>query len=196
MLSQQSHLFTSVCLSTQLLNTGMTLVLQLQNTDYVIYNIPQLAGSCFNSKSLQWNVEESSCYRWRTLLCQFKISKLCEPWWGRPYRLNGPDEQFLGGRLGAKAGIGGTYGAMPELFLKLNELITEKDLETARIAIHYRNHRKLTAAHGNMYCVIKEVWRSMKVWTLVQFVHHWRPVRRSSVRSSCSLDSWNQERFL
>ena len=25
------------------------------------------------------------------------------------------------------AGIGGTYGAMPELFLKLNELIAEKD---------------------------------------------------------------------
>ncbi|VRM20493.1 N-acetylneuraminate lyase [Streptococcus pneumoniae] len=46
---------------------------------------------------------------------------------------NGPDEQFLGGRLmGAKAGIGGTYGAMPELFLKLNQLITDKDLETAR----------------------------------------------------------------
>jgi len=31
--------------------------------------------------------------------------------------------------MGAKAGIGGTYGAMPELFLKLNELIAEKDLE-------------------------------------------------------------------
>ena len=41
---------------------------------------------------------------------------------------NGPDEQFLGGRLiGAGAGIGGTYGAMPELFLKLNQLVAEKD---------------------------------------------------------------------
>ena len=29
---------------------------------------------------------------------------------------NGPDEQFVAGRLmGADAGIGGTYGAMPEL---------------------------------------------------------------------------------
>ena len=34
--------------------------------------------------------------------------------------------------MGAKAGIGGTYGAMPELFLKLNQLIADKDLETAR----------------------------------------------------------------
>ena len=46
---------------------------------------------------------------------------------------NGPDEQFLGGRLmGARAGIGGTYGAMPELFLKLNQLIADKELERAK----------------------------------------------------------------
>ena len=29
--------------------------------------------------------------------------------------------------MGAGAGIGGTYGAMSELFLKLNQLIAEKD---------------------------------------------------------------------
>lgn len=33
---------------------------------------------------------------------------------------NGPDQQYVAGRImGADAGIGGTYGAMPELFLKL-----------------------------------------------------------------------------
>ena len=33
---------------------------------------------------------------------------------------NGPDEQFISGRvIGAEAGIGGTYGVMPELFLKM-----------------------------------------------------------------------------
>ena len=72
-----------------------------------------------------------------------------------------PDEQFLGGGrlMGAKAGIGGTYGAMPELFLKLNELIAEKDLETARELQYAINAiiGKLTSAHGNMYGVIKEV---------------------------------------
>lgn len=31
---------------------------------------------------------------------------------------NGPDEQFISGRLiGADGGIGGTYAVMPELFL-------------------------------------------------------------------------------
>ncbi len=43
----------------------------------------------------------------------------------------GPDEQSLEDFMGAKAGIGGTYGAMPELFLKLNQLIAEKDLNSA-----------------------------------------------------------------
>ena len=33
---------------------------------------------------------------------------------------NGPDEQFMSGRvIGAEGAIGGTYGAMPELYLKL-----------------------------------------------------------------------------
>ena len=37
---------------------------------------------------------------------------------------NGPDEQFVGGRLmGADGGIGGTYGVMPELFLKMDAYI-------------------------------------------------------------------------
>ena len=35
---------------------------------------------------------------------------------------NGPDEQFMSGRvIGAEGAIGGTYGVMPELYLKLVE---------------------------------------------------------------------------
>ena len=46
---------------------------------------------------------------------------------------NGPDEQFIAGRMiGADAGIGGTYGVMPELFLKLDELMKKNELEKAR----------------------------------------------------------------
>ena len=45
---------------------------------------------------------------------------------------NGPDEQFVAGRLlGADAGIGGTYGAMPELYLKMDELIHRHEWEKA-----------------------------------------------------------------
>lgn len=46
---------------------------------------------------------------------------------------NGPDEQFLAGRLmGADAAIGGTYGAMPELYLKLENLIREGNIPAAQ----------------------------------------------------------------
>ena len=45
---------------------------------------------------------------------------------------NGPDEQYLAGRLmGASGGIGGTYGYMPELFMKLEELIQAGDFDKA-----------------------------------------------------------------
>lgn len=45
---------------------------------------------------------------------------------------NGPDEQFVAGRImGADAGIGGTYGAMPELYLKMEELIERGEWEKA-----------------------------------------------------------------
>jgi len=45
---------------------------------------------------------------------------------------NGPDEQYLAGRMmGASGGIGGTYGYMPELFMKLEELIQVGDFDKA-----------------------------------------------------------------
>lgn len=46
---------------------------------------------------------------------------------------NGPDEQFIAGRMiGADGGIGGTYGVMPELFIKLNELFIREEILKAR----------------------------------------------------------------
>ena len=75
---------------------------------------------------------------------------------------NGPDEQLISGRImGADGGIGGTYGAMPELILKENELINEMKLEEAR-KIQYNVNSiiyKLCSGHGNMYAMIKEVLR-------------------------------------
>lgn len=46
---------------------------------------------------------------------------------------NGPDEQYLAGRImGADAGIGGTYGAMPELFVRLERLYSAGRLAEAQ----------------------------------------------------------------
>jgi len=75
---------------------------------------------------------------------------------------NGPDEQYLGGRLmGAEAGIGGTYGVMPDLFLKLESLIQERDLDMAKKLQYAINEviYKMISGKANMYAVAKEVLR-------------------------------------
>lgn len=46
---------------------------------------------------------------------------------------NGPDEQYLAGRMsGAVGGIGGSYGAIPELLLKIEEYIQNREYEQAQ----------------------------------------------------------------
>ena len=75
---------------------------------------------------------------------------------------NGPDEQFVAGRaIGADGGIGGTYGVMPELFLKLNYLIAagkEKKRQNYSMT-STKSSTKCVPAHANMYAVAKEILR-------------------------------------
>jgi N-acetylneuraminate lyase len=74
---------------------------------------------------------------------------------------NGPDEQYLAGRMmGASGGIGGTYGYMPELFLKLETLIREKNMDKA--AALQKEISSLiyeTVKTGSLYAAAKEVLR-------------------------------------
>lgn len=75
---------------------------------------------------------------------------------------NGPDEQFISGRvIGAKAGIGGTYAVMPDLFLKLNQLIIDKKLDRAKELQHAINSviYKMVSGRANLYAVMKEILR-------------------------------------
>ena len=75
---------------------------------------------------------------------------------------NGPDEQFIRGRvIGADGGIGGTYGVMPELFLKMDELVKAGRLAEAMPVQYAANEiiYKMCSCHGNMYGVIKEILR-------------------------------------
>ena len=75
---------------------------------------------------------------------------------------NGPDEQLSGGLvLGADGGIGGTYGAMPELYIAIYQAVMKGDMETAK-RIQYQANQIITelcSCYGNMYAVIKEVIR-------------------------------------
>lgn len=73
---------------------------------------------------------------------------------------NGADEQYISGRIiGADAGIGGTYGVMPELFLKAEEYVTSGNLSRAREIQHTINDIiiALCSLNGHMYAAIKEI---------------------------------------
>lgn len=133
------------------------------NTDFVIYNIPQLAGVALTPSLYKEMLKNERVIGVKNSSMPVQDIQTFASLGGDDHVVfNGPDEQFLGGRLmGAAGGIGGTYGAMPELFVKLNQLIADKDLDTAKELQFAINAiiGQLTAAHGNMYGVIKEVLR-------------------------------------
>ena len=75
---------------------------------------------------------------------------------------NGPDEQLLSGlAAGAIGGIGGTYAAMPELYLEILRCFQAGELEKGREVQNEccRIIYKMCSAQGNMYAVIKEIIR-------------------------------------
>lgn len=133
------------------------------NTDFIIYNIPQLAGVSLTPSLYKEMLKNPRVVGVKNSSMPVQDIDTFVSLGGEDYVVfNGPDEQFLGGRLmGARGGIGGTYGAMPELFLRLNQLIADKDLETARQLQATINTiiDKLVSGHGHMYAVIKEVIR-------------------------------------
>ena len=131
------------------------------NTDFIIYNIPQLAGVALTIPLLKEMLKNPKLIGVKnSSMAVQDIQMFCAE--GNKVReftvFNGPDEQFLGGRLmGATAGIGGTYGAMPELFVKLDQLFVKGELETAQKLQYAIDDIIYTmcAAKGNLYAVIK-----------------------------------------
>ena len=133
------------------------------NTDFIIYNIPQLAGVAL-SRGLYAKMRENKNVIGvkNSSMPVFDIQGFVRDGGDDYIVFNGPDEQFVSGRvIGAKAGIGGTYGAMPELFLAMDECINSGDMKRANEIQYCVNDiiAALTSGYGNMYAMIKEVLR-------------------------------------
>ncbi|GGI65251.1 dihydrodipicolinate synthase family protein [Enterococcus alcedinis] len=132
-------------------------------TDFIIYNIPQLAGVSLTPALYAEMRKNPRVIGVKNSSMPVQDIEMFASAGGENYIVfNGPDEQFLGGRvMGARGGIGGTYGAMPELFLKLDELITQKELARAKDLQYAINTviYKMVSGHGNMYGMIKEILR-------------------------------------
>lgn len=133
------------------------------NTDFIIYNIPQLAGVALTMNLFAKMRENPRVIGVKNSSMPVQDIQMFKAAAGEDYIIfNGPDEQFISGRvIGAEAGIGGTYGVMPELFLKMDELVKENKLDEAREIQYAANEviYKMCSCHGNMYAVIKEILR-------------------------------------
>ena len=132
------------------------------NTDFVIYNIPQLAGVALNPGLLATMLENPRCIGVKN--SSMPVEDI-EKWIsGGAIAFNGRYEQLLSGIVaGATGGIGGTYAVMPELYLAMNDHINKGEIKQAQ-EIQYEADRiiyKMCEAHGNLYAVQKEILRRM-----------------------------------
>ena len=130
------------------------------NTDFIIYNIPQLAGVALSVPLLKEMLKNPRVIGVKNSSMPVQDIQMWRDEGAIVF--NGPDEQLISGMvMGATGGIGGTYGAMPELYTKLFDLVKSGDLATA-LEIQNECCRiiyKMCSAHGNMYAVIKEILR-------------------------------------
>ncbi len=134
------------------------------NTDFVIYNIPQLAGVALTLPLLDEMLKNDKVIGVKNSSMPIQDIQMFK----RQGRLNGkeiivyngPDEQFVGGRLiGADGGIGGTYAVMPELFVKANKALEDGDFDTAQKLQNDIDEIIYTmcSTKGNMYAAAKAV---------------------------------------
>ena len=132
------------------------------NTDFVIYNIPQLAGVSLNSNLLKEMMKNPNVIGVKN--SSMPIQDI-EMWRDEgAIVFNGPDEQLLSGLVaGAIGGIGGTYGAMPELYIRIYQLVSEGKIDEAREIQDVCCHviYKMCSCKGNMYAVIKAILREV-----------------------------------
>ncbi len=130
------------------------------NTDFIIYNIPQLAGVALSVPLLQEMLKNPRIIGVKNSSMPVQDIQMWRDEGAVVF--NGPDEQLLSGlAAGAIGGIGGTYAAMPELYLEIlrcfqaGELAKGREVQNECCRIIY----KMCSTQGNMYAVIKEIIR-------------------------------------
>lgn len=132
-------------------------------TDFIIYNIPQLAGVSLTMPLLKEMLKNPRMIGVKNSSMPVQDIQMFKDAGGENFTVfNGPDEQLAGGLLmGASGGIGGTYAAMPRLFLKVYDLVLSGENETAAKLQNEicRIIYAMCAAKGSMYAMIKELLR-------------------------------------
>lgn len=131
------------------------------DTDFIIYNIPQLAGVALTPALLAEMQKNPRVIGVKNSSMPTQDIQMWKDQGGEDFVvMNGPDEQLVSGlAMGADGGIGGTYAAMPELYLKIRALYCAGEMREAA-AVQNEACRiiyKMCEAHGNLYAVMKAI---------------------------------------
>lgn len=135
-------------------------IIDATSTDFFIYNIPSTTGYSLSPEVFERLLENPSVigvknssmsvldiYNFRNIQTRDTII------------YSGVDEQYLAGRvMGADGGIGSTYGVMPTLYLKMDELIENEKMKEAQKLQYTINEVifKVLGCEGNLYDVMKK----------------------------------------
>ncbi|MEG2595564.1 MAG: dihydrodipicolinate synthase family protein [Ruthenibacterium sp.] len=131
------------------------------NTDFIIYNIPQLAGVALTMPLLAEMLKNPRVIGVKNSSMPVQDIQMFKDAAGEGHVVfNGPDEQLVSGLvMGADGGIGGTYAVMPELYLAIYKFVSAGEIAKAR-AVQYEADRiiyALCACKCNLYAAMKEV---------------------------------------
>ncbi len=131
------------------------------NTDFIIYNIPQLAGVALSPSCLKQMLNNPRVIGVKNSSMPVVDIQAFKAIGGRDFVVfNGPDEQLAAGlAMGAVGGIGGTYGVMPELYIAIKGYIDQGDVKKACELEAHANEiiSKFCSCHGNICAVMKEI---------------------------------------
>ena len=124
------------------------------NTDFIIYNIPQLAGVALSMPLYHEMLRNPRVIGVKNSSMPVQDIQMFKDVRGDDCVVfNGPDEQLVSGlAIGAD-------GGMPELYLRIKELVDAGEINKAREIQNDANRiiYEMCKCHGNLYAVMKEI---------------------------------------
>lgn len=128
------------------------------NTDFIIYNIPQLAGVALTSSLLKEMKKNPKVIGVKNSSMPTQDIQM---WKDQGVLVfNGPDEQWISGlAMGAVGAIGGTHAVMPELFLAIEKEFLGGNLGKAQAIQHEVCNiiYDMCSGSANLYAIMKEI---------------------------------------
>lgn len=136
-------------------------IFQAVSLPFIIYHIPSTTGFNLTEKLFKEMIAYPNVAGLKVSSHSSHELQKFKAWGGDNFQVfNGPDGQYLAGRvMGACGGIGATYGAMPELFLRIERSYADNDIAGAQFWQIRVNERIAEILKFPLYAAVKEIIR-------------------------------------